>query len=474
MIDALQDRFNLDKELDLLKRALLSLNRGAFLFAICDSGEWRERLMARLEKELVSEGKSVLKVDFSPTRSDLTGEIRRRLEALSASDQPKVVFINVQGMGIAGLEEIYPTEETEKAWLGLRSLNYQREQLSRLGLPLVFWMNWETFRQAYKYAGDLLAARSGLFCMERVALPAYVPLEVKQALQWMMEHPMLTALSPKELRRRVEHFEAQLQRVRSKEKLNQPLVALLYSELATLYRNLGELFRALEFQEKAVNLYRTLARKNPGAFLPDLAASLNNLGAVLSALGRREEALGTTQEAVGRYRELAQRNPDAFLPYLAGSLNNLGMMLSALGRREEALRVTQEAVEIHRELAQENPDAFLPDLAGSLNNLGAMLSALGRREEALEATQEAVGHYRELAQKNPDAFLPYLARSLGTYGWVLMEMERYDEAADAFEEGIRLLTPFYQRLPRVFEELMSFLIQFYSEACRAAGRALKS
>ena len=86
------------------------------------------------------------------------------------------------------------------------------------------------------------------------------------------------------------------------------------------------------------------------------------------------------------------------------------------------------------------------------------------------ATQEAVGHYRELVQKNPDAFRPDLARSLGTYGWVLMGLERYDEAADAFGEGIRLLAPFYQRLPRVFEELMSFLIQFYNEACRAAGR----
>jgi tetratricopeptide (TPR) repeat protein len=40
-------------------------------------------------------------------------------------------------------------------------------------------------------------------------------------------------------------------------------------------------------------------------FLPDLAMSLNNLGASLSQLGRREEALAATQEAVDIRRRLA-------------------------------------------------------------------------------------------------------------------------------------------------------------------------
>ena len=43
--------------------------------------------------------------------------------------------------------------------------------------------------------------------------------------------------------------------------------------------------------QEAVDIYRKLAQSNPAAFLPDLAASLNNLGTFLSALGRREEAL---------------------------------------------------------------------------------------------------------------------------------------------------------------------------------------
>jgi hypothetical protein len=47
-----------------------------------------------------------------------------------------------------------------------------------------------------------------------------------------------------------------------------------------------------------VDLYRRLAQDRPDAFLPDLAASLNNIGGDFSNLGRREEALAASQEAV--------------------------------------------------------------------------------------------------------------------------------------------------------------------------------
>ncbi|WP_367281031.1 tetratricopeptide repeat protein [Thermoflexus sp.] len=102
---------------------------------------------------------------------------------------------------------------------------------------------------------------------------------------------------------------------------------------------------------------------------------------MLSDLGRREEALQAAQEAVHLYRQLAAHHPDAFLPDLAGSLTNLGAMLSALGRHEEALQATQEAVQIRRQLAAQHPQAFLPDLARSLGAYGLVLMSSGRADE---------------------------------------------------------------------------------------------
>jgi hypothetical protein len=53
----------------------------------------------------------------------------------------------------------------------------------------------------------------------------------------------------------------------------------------------------------------------PGAFLPDLAASLNNQSGRLAELGRGEEALAAVEEAVTAYRQLADARP---LVYSAG------------------------------------------------------------------------------------------------------------------------------------------------------------
>jgi tetratricopeptide (TPR) repeat protein len=94
--------------------------------------------------------------------------------------------------------------------------------------------------------------------------------------------------------------------------------------------------------EEAVQIRRELAAARPDAFLPDLAASLNNQSNALADLGRREDALSAIEEAVGHYRELAAARPDAFLPNLATSVNNLAIQLGELRRREEALALARK------------------------------------------------------------------------------------------------------------------------------------
>ncbi|MFI1911248.1 hypothetical protein ACH444_36025, partial [Streptomyces microflavus] len=49
-----------------------------------------------------------------------------------------------------------------------------------------------------------------------------------------------------------------------------------------------------------------------------------------------------------RYRTLAEANPDAYLPDLAASLNNLSNRLGGVGRSDEGLAAVQEAVAIRR------------------------------------------------------------------------------------------------------------------------------
>jgi len=309
-----------------------------------------------------------------------------------------------------------------KAQRVLQDLNFKREALERLDVPILFWVTPPELRAFSVWAADPFAIRTAIIDLERLRPTAEKTLRIETFLT--ADRPR-GALPPAEVEGRIRLYKEALEAEARKRRPHLPRIATLYEELSSLY----------------------------------------------SAIGQREEALQAAQEAVEILRQLAQQPPQAFFPELAMSLNNLGAMLSALGRREEALQATQEAAEIFRRLAQQLPQAFLPDLAHSLHNLGAGLSALGQREGALAATQEAVALRHQLARQHLQAFLPYLAKSLGTHGSVLLGLGHAREAREAFAEGLRILLPFLRAQPAAFQELASALLQGYQRACEALGEA---
>ena len=117
--------------------------------------------------------------------------------------------------------------------------------------------------------------------------------------------------------------------------------------------------------------------------LAERASYMNNLSSRLSDVGDREGALEAIREAVEIYRGLAEKNPGAFNPVLAMSLSNLSGCLSDVGDRGGALEAVREAVEIYRGLAEKNAVAFETDLVRALNILARILTETGESDEAL-------------------------------------------------------------------------------------------
>ncbi|MEV0163398.1 hypothetical protein AB0H96_25070, partial [Nonomuraea fuscirosea] len=99
----------------------------------------------------------------------------------------------------------------------------------------------------------------------------------------------------------------------------------------------------------------------------------------LAHVGQHQAALEANAQAVALYGELAELNRDAYLPNLAASLNNHALRLAEVGRRAEALLASEQAVALYGELAELNRDAYLPNLAASLNNHALRLAEVGRR-----------------------------------------------------------------------------------------------
>jgi tetratricopeptide (TPR) repeat protein len=70
-----------------------------------------------------------------------------------------------------------------------------------------------------------------------------------------------------------------------------------------------------------LEIYRTLAKTNPNAYLSEVAMALNSLGLLYYSNNAHTKAQSTYEEALEIYRTLAKTNPDAYLSEVAMTLN---------------------------------------------------------------------------------------------------------------------------------------------------------
>ena len=173
---------------------------------------------------------------------------------------------------------------------------------------------------------------------------------------------------------------------------------------ALLLKSLNDFEKARRHYEEVLQALRELAKKNPEAYLPDVATSLNNLGVLLCDTNDLKKAQDCYKEALQIHRELAQQNPEAYLPKVATSLNNLGVLLHNTNDLKKAQDYQEEALQIRRKLAQQNPRAYLPDVAVTQQNLTILYLGLGKKEDAEKTYLEAHDIYQKLANRHPRAY----------------------------------------------------------------------
>src|SRR6267154_725368 len=104
------------------------------------------------------------------------------------------------------------------------------------------------------------------------------------------------------------------------------------------------------------------------------ADTRNNLGIPDRDQNRIEDARREYEESLKTYRKLAQKDPEAYLPSVAATLNNLGILDRDKTRMKEALKT-------YRELAQKDPATYLLYVAITRNNLGNLDSDQNLIEE---------------------------------------------------------------------------------------------
>jgi serine/threonine protein kinase/tetratricopeptide (TPR) repeat protein len=225
-----------------------------------------------------------------------------------------------------------------------------------------------------------------------------------------------------------------------------------------------------EFAE-ALEIYRELADKNPGTYLPEVAKALNNLAILDGQQSHREQARQEFAEALQVYRELAGTNQEMDSPLVATALNNLANVDSDFGRFDDARKEFMEALEIRHRLAQKNPDIYEPLIAKALNNLGVLDRRQNRIEEARNEFEEALKIYRlELTQKNPEVYLPYAAMTLINLAIIESHLNRWEDARKGFAEALEFYRKLAEKKEATYQPLIATTLNYLGYVDLHEGR----
>lgn len=258
-------------------------------------------------------------------------------------------------------------------------------------------------------------------------------------------------------------------------------LALALQQISDVLASLDRPQEALAVVEEAMGLLKSSDPDTP-SYLPDLARVQLNLGDRLAALWRDSEALAVREEALRSYRQQEGADPQTLLWGLAAATNSLSKSYWTAGRLPEALALAEEGVALTQQLVAANRNAYLGMLAEALNVLGLISSDLGRQAQRLAAAQEAASLFRTLAKANPNAYLRPLADALIVEGNALAGSGRSGEALSPIEESLAIwrvlieISPEAHRLGHA-NALNSFANRLsevgrYNEGCAAARESV--
>jgi len=205
---------------------------------------------------------------------------------------------------------------------------------------------------------------------------------------------------------------------------NPRVEAELWRTLGTSFGALGELQRALDYKERALELLtEELDPEHPKLWRVRTERAL-----CLQTLGRRAEAEEEFLAALPTARAIAD---DDFRP-LYNALHGLSLARRDQNRLEEAEEYARECLALTREhLGQSHGDLLLPAM-----ELAVLLEASGRADEARDMLEELYAQAaRELGSEHPDVYL--VATSLAQAYLALDEKVRAEELMLVALEGNR-------------------------------------
>jgi tetratricopeptide (TPR) repeat protein len=385
--------------------------------AVCDADRQRENIIANYEQELAP-NYNIYRVYLDSQEPSLKQAITQQV---TLTENAIAIVLGAETLGS------FNQNESLKKFFGY--LQWTREALRELKMPIILWIPSRIYDQIPKQAPDFWSWRNGVFHFQPELSLVQGDSSINQSLGNIKDNQEGSVFSPEQL-------EASLAEAIQQWGADSSKTEVLYSQLGTLYtervesakstNRQKELILAQEYLEKAIVLQTKFQK------LEALATSLNNLAVLYDNQGRYSEAEPLYLEALEMRRRLFTSDH----PNIATSLNNLAYLYHNQGRYSEAEPLYLEALEMRKRLFIGDHS----DVATSLNNLASLYKSQGKYSEAEPLYLDALEMRRRLfTGDHPD-----VATSLNNLALLYHNQGKYSEAEplylDALEMTKRLFT----------------------------------
>jgi len=400
--------------------------------AVCDADRQRENIIANYEQELAP-NYNIYRVYLDSQEPSLKQAITQQV---TLTENAIAIVLGAETLGS------FNQNESLKKFFGY--LQWTREALRELKMPIILWIPSRIYDQIPKQAPDFWSWRNGVFHFQPELSLVQGNFSINQSLGNIKDNQEGSVFSPEQL-------EASLAEAIQQWGADSSKTEVLYSQLGTLYaervesakstNRQKELILAQEYLEKAIVLQTKFQK------LEALATSLNNLAFLYKSQGKYSEAEPLYLDALEMRRRLFTGDH----PNVATSLNNLAVLYYSQGKYSEAEPLYLDALEMTKRLFTGDH----PDVAQSLNNLAGLYHSQGRYSEAEPLYLDALEMRRRLFTGD----YPDVANSLNNLASLYDSQGKYSEAEllylDALEMTKRLFTGDHPDVASILNNLAS-------------------
>ena len=163
----------------------------------------------------------------------------------------------------------------------------------------------------------------------------------------------------------------------------------MLNNLAILYKNTQRLEESETLYLEALEISRRLAKDNPQAYEPDVAATLYNLGLLHLQQEKYPEAITAYEEVLPIYRKLTISNP-AYSNDYQYSLYFLTQLYPMTEEHSKYYEVNEEWLPIVNEHYQEDPETWKNNYALALGNQSFQCIFMGKFSQSEQYASEAI------------------------------------------------------------------------------------